>query len=466
MHLVIKLMELLVVLLLGTLLTTRGIPWLLARCLNVVGVSTSFSPVTEKRIRRFKAIRRGYWSFLLISVLFVTSFFLELTVNSKALRISYDGRTAYPAVREWVDLFWVFGDISSFCKKSDFGQVGDSEVDYRQFARYAAEPSLARSELEKAKSDLAAERSAYLAKNPEPGAGASQYQMRRHQRQMEKFAKRSEGFAMLEKTAAVFEGGRASCWMPVYPVGPSDLRYDLPSNPPNRPSLEQGAPFGTDLSGRDVLPQMLYGFRISIAFALVVSVLGYAFGILVGGVQGYYGGWIDIFTQRFVEIWGSIPFLFTIMIIASMVQPSFWMLTLLMVVLTSWLGITYYVRAEFYREKAKDYVQAAIGSGVSDWRIITRHILPNALVPVVTFAPFGIVAYIGSLVSLDFLGFGLPPGTPSWGALLRQGLENVKFYPHLTVIPTVALAATLYTVVTIGEAVREAFDPKVFSRLR
>jgi microcin C transport system permease protein len=149
-----------------------------------------------------------------------------------------------------------------------------------------------------------------------------------------------------------------------------------------------------------------------------------------------------------------------------MVTPSFGLLVTLMVVLQSWLGITYYIRGEFYREKAKDYVQAAIGTGVADWKIIARHILPNALVPLVTFAPFGIVAYIGALVALDYLGFGLPPGTPSWGALLRQGLENVRFHPHLTIIPTAALAATLYAVVMVGEAVREAFDPKVFSRLR
>ena len=125
------------------------------------------------------------------------------------------------------------------------------------------------------------------------------------------------------------------------------------------------------------------------------------------------------------------------MIIASLVTPSFLMLVALMVVLQSWLGITYYIRGEFYREKAKDYVQAAIGTGVADWKIIVRHILPNSLVPLVTFAPFGIVAYIGALVSLDYLGYGLPPGTPSWGALLRQGLDNVRFYPHLTIIPTI-----------------------------
>ncbi len=465
-HILFKLLQLLVVLLLGFVLTTYVLPWFFRCFLRILGYPAEFSPVTQKRIRRFRAIRRGYWSFKLITVLFVTSLFLELIVSSKALMIRYEDRTAYPALCEWLNMAWPFGEVSSFNKKSDFGQIGESEVDYRQFAIYAAHPALMRKDLEKERTALTAEKEAYLAEHPTPGPDARRFEVRRYERAMKRFGKRGETLLALEKNLAVFEGGRAGCWMPVYPVGPGDLRYDLKSNPPNRPSLEEGVPLGTDMSGRDVVPLMLYGFRISLAFALVVAGLGYGFGILVGGVQGYYGGWVDIVTQRVVEIWGSIPFLFTIMIIASIVQPSFWILAVLMVVLTSWLGITYYVRAEFYREKAKDYVQAAIGSGVSDWRIITRHILPNALVPVVTFAPFGIVAYIGSLVSLDYLGFGLPPGTPSWGALLRQGLENVKFYPHLTIIPTVALASTLYTVVMIGEAVREAFDPKVFSRLR
>jgi len=149
-----------------------------------------------------------------------------------------------------------------------------------------------------------------------------------------------------------------------------------------------------------------------------------------------------------------------------MIQPTFLLLAILLVVLRAWIGITYYVRGEYLREKAKDYVQAAIGSGVGDAKIMLKHILPNTLVPIITFAPFGIVGLIGSLVSLDFLGFGLPPGTPSWGALLRQGLENVRFHPHLTIIPSAALALTLFCVVMVGEAVREAFDPKVFSRLR
>jgi microcin C transport system permease protein len=281
------------------------------------------------------------------------------------------------------------------------------------------------------------------------------------------YEKRRNAYEGLIEAKENFAKGNVTIVNTLYPHSPDELRYeDLEENPPNKPSFSQGIPLGTDVSGRDVLSLLLYGFRLSITFAIVVATCGYFVGILVGGMQGYYGGWIDILSQRFVEIWGSIPFLFLIMIIGSMITPTFWLLAILLVVLRSWLGITYYVRGEFYREKAKDYVQAAIGAGVKDLKIITKHILPNALVPVVTFAPFGIVAYISSLVSLDYLGFGLPPGTPSWGALMRQGLENMLFYPHLLIVPIAALAMTLYSVVMIGEAVREAFDPKVFSRLR
>ena len=182
--------------------------------------------------------------------------------------------------------------------------------------------------------------------------------------------------------------------------------------------------------------------------------------------MGYYGGWTDILLQRFIEIWGSIPFLFMIMIIASIVTPSFWMLVVLLVILRSWMAITYQIRGEFYREKARDYVQAAIGSGVSDMTVMLRHILPNSMVPVISRAPFSFVTYISSLVSLDFLGFGLPPADPSWGRLLNEGFQFVLTSPHLALLPVLAMATTLFLVVLIGEAVREAFDPKVFSRLR
>ena len=182
--------------------------------------------------------------------------------------------------------------------------------------------------------------------------------------------------------------------------------------------------------------------------------------------MGYFGGWTDILIQRFIEIWSSIPFLFTLIIIASIVQPTFLLLVFLMVIMQGWIGISSYIRGEFYREKARDYVHAAVAMGASEWSVMMKHILPNSLVPLVTFAPFNVVGTIGSLVSLDYLGFGMPVGTPSWGALLDQGMKYLKYYPHLILTPSIAMAVTLFMVVMIGEAVREAFDPKVFSRLR
>ena len=188
-------------------------------------------------------------------------------------------------------------------------------------------------------------------------------------------------------------------------------------------------------------------------------------GIFAGAIMGYYGGWTDILLQRFIEIWGSVPFLFLIMIIASIINPSFWMLVIFLVVLRSWMAITYQIRGEFYREKTRDYVAAAIATGEGSFSIMFRHILPNALTPIITFAPFAIVATIVALVSLDFLGYGLPPPTPSWGELLQQAKANLRVW-HLVVFPLSAIFVTLQLIVFVGEAVREAFDPKVISRLR
>jgi len=297
----------------------------------------------------------------------------------------------------------------------------------------------------------------------------------------------------LTEAYAGFKEGKAWVLLPLYPYGPEDPLLDLPGKPPYSPSWwpylkafltgrplprdpEARAaqkilppwshPLGTTDNGLDVVPQVLYGFRIAVTFAVLVALLGYAVGVVVGGIMGYYGGWTDILVQRFIEIYGSIPFLYTIMILASITQPGFFLLAGMLVILRSWLGITYYVRGEFYREKAKDYVQAAIGTGVSDRKIMVKHILPNALVPVVTYAPFDVVSYMLVLVSLDYLGFGLPPQTPSWGYLLEQGRRYVTSYQHLILVPTIALAGTLFCVVVVGEAIREAFDPKVYSRLR
>ena len=262
--------------------------------------------------------------------------------------------------------------------------------------------------------------------------------------------------------------------MSLYPYGPNEALLDPTESPPNPPS--RAHPFGTDDRGRDVFVRLAYGFNISLTFALLVTIFSETTGTTVGSTLGYFGGKVDILGQRFIEIWSSLPFLYTIIIISSIIvpvylpgrnqmfQPSFWLLIIILAIF-DWVGITYYLRGEFYREKAKDYVGAAIATGVSEPAIMFRHILPNALTPVVSFAPFVIVANISSLVALDFLGFGLPAPTPSWGELIGQGMENLTKW-WLVFYPLGVLFVTLLLVVFIGEAVREAFDPKEYSRLR
>jgi microcin C transport system permease protein len=449
----------------GFWLTTWAIPKTYVAVGRLLGFSLKMTPITQKRIMRFKRIRRGYWSFISISTLFVISLFLELIVNQRPLAIHFNGHTSFPAVQEWVNKAIPLYEASLFLPKEEFAQNGSGEVDYHLFAEMCADPSRLDEQLDKSLGQLKKAQSRFAKLEP-PAPDASEFQKSRYEQREAMVNKRQRLYDELLEAKEAFARGDAWIVPTLYPYSPASLRHNFESPPPNTPSMEMGIPLGTTVAGRDVLVLLVYGFRISLSFALLVAICGYAFGVVIGGLQGYYGGWVDIGMQRFVEIWGSIPFLFTIMIIGSLMTPSFAVLATLMIVLRSWLGITFYVRGEFYREKSKDYVQAAIGSGVSDWKIIMKHILPNSLVPVVTFAPFGIVAYISSLVSLDYLGFGLPPGTPSWGALLHQGLENVKFYPYLVIVPVVALALTLYSVVIVGEAVREAFDPKVFSRLR
>lgn len=250
--------------------------------------------------------------------------------------------------------------------------------------------------------------------------------------------------------------------MPLYPYGPKESLLDLPGTPPHAPG--RGHWLGTDDRARDVLSRLLYGYRVSISFALIVTAFSYLIGMSIGGLLGYYGGLFDILVQRFVELWSAVPFLYMIMIIVSLVKPSFALLVLLMV-MWGWMGLTYYVRGEFYREKTKDYVQAAISMGSSDRRVIFKHILPNSLTPIISFGPFAVVGYIGSLVTLDFLGFGLPPEEPSWGNMVKVGMANITDW-WLVLAPLSALFITLLLVVFIGEGIREAFDPKVYSRLR
>ena len=256
--------------------------------------------------------------------------------------------------------------------------------------------------------------------------------------------------------------------MPIYPYGPLETPLDefreQGLNPPTAPSLSSHI-LGTDLQGRDILARVVYGFQISISFAILVTLISYLIGILIGGALGYYAKILDIVGLRFIEIFSTIPFLFMIIILVKFMEPSFFMLAFMLVVFRGWIGITYYVRGEFLREKQKDYVAAATAMGQNDLNIMFRHILPNALTSVITFAPFAIIGNISSLVALDFLGFGLPVPTPSWGELIQQGSQNIQDW-WLIITPLVMIFLTLITVTFIGEGVRQAFDPRVHTRLR
>jgi microcin C transport system permease protein len=341
--------------------------------------------ILKKRWKKFKTIKRGYYSFLIILIAYAISFALPLLVNQNALIVSYEGQLYFP--------------VFNFYPSEQFGQVGvPGEADYRLLNRTWEEQG-------------------------------------------------SENWVL----------------MPIYPYGPNEnLLDEIDGVPPTEPDGTHIC--GTDNRGRDVFARLLYGFNISISFAIVVSAFSYLIGILVGAILGYFGGKVDIIGQRFIEIWSTLPFLYVIIIISSILQPNFILLAIILT-LFGWISITYYMRGEFYREKSREYVQAAVSMGAKSRVIIMKHILPNSLVPVISFLPFAIVANVNSLVALDYLGFGLPPPTPSWGELMNQGLSDITKWWLLT-MPVGALFFTLLAIVFIGEAVREAFDPKVYSRLR
>ncbi len=255
----------------------------------------------------------------------------------------------------------------------------------------------------------------------------------------------------------------AGGWMlfPPYHWGPYRPHLELAGNPPHRPSLQHW--LGTDGSARDVLSRLLYGFRLCMAFALLISLFSAALGILIGGLQGYLGGTTDLLGQRFIEIWSALPFLYVVVLLGAIYGRSFALLVFV-VALFEWIGLSYYMRGEFYRLKNLAYVRAARALGIPERRIFLRHVLPNALTPVVTILPFTLVAGISTLTALDFLGFGLQPPAPSWGELLHQGLENLQA-PWLAMTSVAALFITLMLATLIGEGAREAFDPKADARV-
>jgi microcin C transport system permease protein len=236
----------------------------------------------------------------------------------------------------------------------------------------------------------------------------------------------------------------------------STLNYFAKQPNPASPSADNW--LGTDGNGRDVVARLLYGFRVSMLFALALTLIGTLLGIITGALQGYFAGKIDLAFQRFMEVWGSLPELYLLIIFAAVFEPS---LLLLLILLSAfgWMGLSDYVRAEFLRNRQMDYVRAARALGLSHWQVITRHVLPNSMTPVVTFLPFRMSGAILALTSLDFLGLGVPPGTPSLGEMLAQGKNNIDAW-WISLSTFAVLVITLLLLTFMGDALRDALDPR------
>ncbi len=251
---------------------------------------------------------------------------------------------------------------------------------------------------------------------------------------------------------------KADGWV-IYPpihFSYNTINYDLPTPAPSAP--DQVNWLGTDDQGRDVLARVIYGFRISVLFGLTLTIFSSVIGVIAGAIQGYYGGWIDLTGQRFIEVWSSLPTLFLLIILSSIITPNFWWLLGIMI-LFSWMTLVSVVRAEFLRGRNLEYVKAAKALGLNDKGIMFKHILPNAMVATITYMPFILTGAITTLTSLDFLSFGLPPGSPSLGELVSQGKSNLQA-PWLAITAFMVLAIMLTLLVFIGEAFRDAFDPR------
>ncbi len=246
--------------------------------------------------------------------------------------------------------------------------------------------------------------------------------------------------------------------LPLVPYNATEVDLNNGVYPPHPPSVATQHYLGTDTIGRDVLVRLVYGFRIAIFFALTLLVVEYVIGVFIGCFMGFRGGLFDLFFQRIIEIWSNIPFLYIVMIMSSLITPGFWSLVMIMA-LFGWMSMTWYMRSASYKEANRDYVVAAQMMGASNFRIIYKHIIPNTVSTIITFVPFSVAGGITALTALDFLSFGLPAPAPSWGELLKQGVDNLE-YPWIISSVVIALSFVLMLVTFIGEAIREIFDPK------
>ena len=360
------------------------------------------SRLNQRRLQNFRKNRRAYWSFWIFMVLFVFSLFAEFIANDKPLLINYKGSYHTP--------------IFQFYPETAFGGDLLTEADYR-------DPIVT-----------------CLIKS---GGKESC------------FDTPEEVVTDLEQGLTTPEDGGGWIIWPLIPYSYDTINFDV-QTAPSPP--DENHYLGTDDVTRDVAARVIYGFRLSVMFALIVTGLSSVIGILAGAVQGFFGGLTDLLFQRFIEIWQAVPTLYIIIIVAAIWRMNFWLLVFLSV-LFGWMGLVGVVRAEFLRARNFEYVRAARALGVSNFKIMIRHVLPNAMVATLTFLPFTITGAIGSLAALDFLGFGLPSSDPSLGELTQQAKQNLHM-PHLAITAFLTFAVILSLMVFIFEGIRDAFDPR------
>ena len=386
--------------------------------------------ILQKRIKRFKSMKRGYYSLIILISLYAISLLGPLWMNNKALIVKYENKYYFPAVMDFID--FIPGIKYPLYEAQNFGQnINSIEADFRLLDKQ------------------------YEKENNDNFVIMPLYPYHPHEDLKDELDEVYEDInlnGIYDIGEPYIDENNNGKWNENYPP-------TLPSGIGGRYLL------GTDNTGRDVFSRLVDGYKISITFAIIVTTLAYIIGVIIGAILGYFAGKIDLYGVRFMEIFSAMPFLFIMMILASFMKPNIILLATLSVFLRGWIGITYFIRGEFYREKAKDYVSAAVSLGASNWQVMFKHILPNALTPIITFAPFSIIGDIFTLVSLDYLGYGLRPPTSSWGNLLSQAAENLDYW-HMLIFPFIALTLTIFLITFISEGIREAFDPKVHSRLR
>jgi microcin C transport system permease protein len=364
----------------------------------------ALSPINRRRWQNFKANRRGYWSLWIFLVLFIASLFAEFIANDRPYYISFEGKSYFPALVNYPE--------------TAFGGDFETTADYR-------DPYVQK---------LIADKGGYMLWPP------IRFSYDTHNLDLPTPAPSKPTWLLTEaECKSIVEKKQLT--------GCRDLEYNW---------------LGTDDQGRDVVARMIYGFRVSVLFGLLLTVISSIIGVAAGAVQGYFGGWTDLLFQRFIEIWTSIPELYLLLIISSILVPGFFIL-LGILLLFSWVSLVPLVRAEFLRGRNFEYIQAARALGVSNAVIMFRHLLPNAMVATMTMLPFIMSGAVMELTALDFLGFGLPPGSPSLGEMLSQGKANLQA-PWLGLTGFFTVAIMLSLLIFIGEAVRDAFDPRKMFR--